>query len=214
MTLKTIVMTTLNQGKVKEFKELLKSDKYHIKSLNSFKGVISVEETGKTFEENAILKAHEYGIFCENICIADDSGLAVDVLDGAPGVYSARFAESDEEKCEKLLDLMKNIDESNRTARFICTAALYMSQNLVTSLRRDFAHSNDYKFFDNVITATGTLEGSIAFEKKGLNGFGFDPIFYIPALNKNLAELDSNEKNLISHRGKALKKIKQLLDYM
>ena len=212
--MKTIVIATLNQGKVKEFQEILPCDKYNIKSLNFFSNIVSLEETGTTFEENAVLKATNYGNFCNEICIADDSGLVVDALNGVPGVYSSRFAKSDKERCEKLLDLMKDVPENHRKARFVCTAALYLPEKLISGLKQSFESSKDYNFYPNVITTMETLEGYIAFEKKGCNGFGFDPIFFVPDKKKHLAELSSEEKNIISHRGKALKKIKNILNFL
>lgn len=215
--MKTIVMATLNKGKIKEFQEILPDDKYEIRSLDSYDGIVEVEETGITFEENAVLKAGGYGNFCEEICVADDSGLEVDALGGSPGVYSARFADSDAERCEKLLNLMKDIPENNRSARFVCTAALYLPDNaLVSQIKENLSVDlrKDYNFYSNVITAKGTLEGSIAFQCRGANGFGFDPVFFLPHMGKHLAELDSENKNLISHRGKALEKIKNILDLL
>lgn len=210
-----IVMATLNMGKIKEFEEILSNKKYNIIPLNSFKDVISIEETGTSFAENAILKATGYGQFSKKICIADDSGLAVDALNGAPGVYSARFAENDEDRCTKLLEMMKNVKEPDRTARFICAACLYLPAETVELLKNKYKGNPDYTFYENnpnIITTFGNLEGRIGFDKKGNNGFGFDPIMYIPSLDLNLAEVSSSKKNSISHRGQALSKIKILLD--
>ncbi len=165
---------------------------YEVVSLADYPDAPEVEETGVTFIENATIKAKAYAKFTGELTLADDSGLEVDALDGAPGVYSSRFAPSDPERNAKLLDMMKDVPDEQRTARFRCAIAIA-------------APSGDVR------TCDGAVEGTIARERKGTNGFGYDPIFYVPELGKHMAELTADEKNAISHRGKALEKAKGLL---
>ncbi|MFD0047772.1 XTP/dITP diphosphatase [Actinomycetes bacterium NPDC127524] len=194
--MKTVIIATKNKGKAKEFESLFHSKGYSVKTLLDFEGSPDVEETGTTFEENAILKseaiAREFGQFV----IADDSGLIVDALDGRPGVYSARYAgedKNDAANTEKLLFELKDIPQEERTARFYCALAL-SSPNQKT------------------ITVSGTAEGMIAKEPKGENGFGYDPVFFVKEKGKTMAELQQHEKNSISHRAKALQALEGQLD--
>lgn len=159
---------------------------------------IDIIEDGKTFEENAIKKAVEIMNITNKIVLADDSGLEIDYLDGEPGVYSARYMGEDtpyEIKNNKILDILKDVEEEKRGARFISVIALAIPQK-------------------EPITTKGTIEGIIGYEIKGENGFGYDPIFYIPELKMTAAELSIEEKNKISHRGKALKQMKKILEKM
>lgn len=173
--------------------EVLADLPYDVVSLADYPDAPEVEETGSTFVENAILKATAYAEFTGELTLADDSGLEVDALDGAPGVFSSRFAATDPERNAKLLDMMKDVPDGKRAARFRCVVAI--------------AEPNG-----DTRTCDGTVEGVIAREPKGTNGFGYDPIFYVPELGRNMAELASSEKNAISHRGKALEKARALLD--
>jgi XTP/dITP diphosphohydrolase len=143
------------------------------------------EENGLSFEENALIKARFYSQESGLPCLADDSGLVVDAIDGRPGVYSSRYAPTDRERVERLLAELEGVAEQKRTARFVCVAAL------VTR--------------DSEIVAEGKCEGRIAFEPHGKNGFGYDPVFYLPELGKTMAELAPSEKNALSHRGRAMK---------
>lgn len=172
---------------------MLRGLPYEILSLASHPDAPDVEETGETFKENAILKATEYARFTGELTLADDSGLEVDALEGAPGVYSSRFAPTDAERNAKLLKLMENVPDDRRTARFRCVIAIVEPNGRIE-------------------TTEGTVEGVIAHEPKGEHGFGYDPVFYVPELGKTMAELTSAEKNAISHRGKALEKAKKLLE--
>ena len=190
--MKKLVIATKNLGKAREMAEALAGLPYEVISLADYPDAPEVEETGSTFIENAILKATAYARFTGQLTLADDSGLEVDALGGAPGVLSSRFAPTDPERNSKLLDMMKDIPDANRTARFRCAIAVSTPKG-------------------NVKTCEGTVEGMIARERKGTNGFGYDPIFYVPDLGKHMAELTSSEKNVISHRGKALEKAKKLL---
>ncbi len=156
-----------------------------------------MEIEGKTrhYIENAIKKASEIAKISGKIALADDSGLEIDFLNGTPGIHSARYLGENTPYVEKnnhILHEMENVPEQQRTARFVCAIAAVFPNG-------------------KIITAQDTIEGRIAFESKGTNGFGYDPIFFVPELGKTTAELSPEQKNAISHRGKALQKMKQLL---
>ncbi len=187
-----LIIATKNPGKVREMVELLSGLPYEVCTLLDYPNAPDVEETGSTFVENAIIKATAYARFTGELALADDSGLEVDALDGAPGVFSSRFAPTESERNERLLSMMKDVADDRRTARFRCVVAV----------------ADPY---GDVRTCEGCVEGVIAHEPKGNNGFGYDPIFYIPDLKKHFAELDSAHKNTISHRGKALTEAKKIL---
>lgn len=190
--MKQVIIATKNKGKAKDFEAIFNPFGYEVLTLHDVADDMDVEETGTTFEENAILKAEALAERLQTFVIADDSGLAIDALNGAPGVYSARYAgedKSDEANMEKVLAELADVGEEKRTARFCCAIAL-AGPNLETK------------------TAFGTCEGVIAREKKGTNGFGYDPIFFVPSLGKTMAELGTSEKAAISHRGNAIKQIK------
>ena len=196
--MKKIIFATSNQGKVREIKEILKDEDCEIVSLKEAGIDVDIVEDGETFEENALIKANTIMKLTNTIVLADDSGLEVDYLDKKPGIYSARFLGEDTPQIEKnkyILEKLKNVEEEKRTARFICSVAC--------------AIPNKESF-----TVRGILEGKIAHTMDGDNGFGYDPIFYVEEYNKTVAELNSEEKNKISHRGKALRhmrdKIKNL----
>ncbi len=188
-----IFLGTGNKNKIREFQEMFQQ--YDIEILNGYsKSTAEPEETGKDYIENARIKATHSMKLNKGVSIADDSGLSVDYLDGAPGLYSARFGGDDlphSEKIKLILDLMKDVDEEKRTARFHCAIVL-----LYPDGREKTFHS--------------TCEGKIAFSPEGNSGFGYDPIFIPDSYNKSFAELDSSIKNGISHRGKSFKK---LMDY-
>ncbi len=174
-----ILLATSNPGKLREVKNILPEFDF---VLVADAGVILPEETGMTFEENAILKS-EAGFTQSGIpTLAEDSGLVVDALDGRPGIFSARYAGNDEENLQRVLKEMKGI--SNRTARFVCVASF-----------TDESGTHTFK---------GVLEGSLAQEKKGIGGFGYDPIFLFDGIHTT-AEITADEKDKISHRGKALR---------
>lgn len=193
---KTVIIATKNKGKAKEFESLFAAKGYDVKTLLDFPGAPDVEETGTTFEENAILKAEAISKEFHQLVISDDSGLIVDALDGRPGVYSARYAgedKNDEANTRKVLSELKDVPENERTARFYCALAV-ASPNQKT------------------ITVSGTIEGIITKQPIGENGFGYDPIFYVKELEKTTAQLTREEKNLISHRANALKALEGKLD--
>lgn len=207
-----IVMATGNPGKVKELRELLKGLPFEILSLKDFENIEEVPETGTTFLENSCQKVTGYAKQLGVSCVADDSGLCVDALEGAPGIYSARFAKSDREKCEKLLEMMKG--KENRKARFMCCATLWLPREYVEKIK-SFKDALDCEIVnENVVACFGVLEGEIGTEMIGEKGFGFDPVFVVPEFGKHLAELSSEEKNQISHRGKAMRKIKTILEML
>ncbi|TXC90139.1 XTP/dITP diphosphatase [Metabacillus litoralis] len=191
-----IIIATKNKGKVNEFEALLAPLGYQVQSLLDYPDAIDVEETGSTFEANAILKAEaiskQYGM----VTIADDSGLEVDYLNGQPGVYSARYAgtdKSDQANMEKVLKELSAITElEKRSARFICALALSTPGHVVQTVR-------------------GACEGFIAETPTGENGFGYDPIFILQNSNKTMAQLSKEEKNKVSHRSDALKKLIELI---
>lgn len=193
--MKYIIIATGNKGKAKEFETLFSPLGYKVLTLHDLEGASDVEETGVTFEENAIIKAEALCQQFNTMVIADDSGLMIDALDGRPGVYSARYAgeqKDDNANIDKVLEELKDTPEKDRTARFYCALAVAVPG-------------------EETITVSGTVEGRIANERKGENGFGYDPVFYVPALGKMMAELKPEEKNAISHRANAMKKLKELL---
>ena len=186
---RTIVIATKNKGKLKEFRSILSEAYDDILSLADFDDIPDIEETGLSFRENAFIKAKTASDFLGMDAIGDDSGLIVDALGGAPGIYSARYAgegASDDENNEKLLSELKG--EKNRTARFVCCIALAFASGI-------------QEFFE------GECCGQIIQEKRGRNGFGYDPVFYVPQYGKTMAELGPDTKNRISHRAKASEKL-------
>ena len=187
-----IVLASSNPGKVREINQLLAGLDLQVRPQTDF-GVPDIEETGLTFVENAILKARNAAQHTGLPAIADDSGLEVDALQGAPGIYSARYAgegASDQANLEILLTELGDLPEEKRTARFQC---------LMVYMR----HAND----PTPLICQGTWEGRILFEPQGENGFGYDPVFYVPTHNCSSAELSAEIKNLLSHRGQALRKL-------
>ncbi|MDE6708726.1 MAG: RdgB/HAM1 family non-canonical purine NTP pyrophosphatase [Oscillospiraceae bacterium] len=184
-----IVMATNNQNKLKEAREIFDSLGIAIISQKEAGITIEPEENGKTFAENALIKAHAVYDLLKCPVIADDSGLCVDALDGRPNVYSARYA-PEGQQCEKLLQELENIPENQRTAQFV-TVIAFLDEN------------------GKEILCEGVCQGAIGFEKKGTNGFGYDPVFLYQG--KSFAELSADEKNAISHRGIALRKLYEIL---
>jgi XTP/dITP diphosphohydrolase len=184
-----IVVATKNQGKVAEITVALADLPVKVLSLHDFGFCPEAVENGNTFEANAILKATHYSLITGKPCLADDSGLEVDALHGAPGVYSARYAGegATEEACnKKLLAELSGVPAEERTARFRCVLA-YVDPN------------------GTLLTAEGASEGVILEAPQGTGGFGYDPLFYVPSFKKTYAELTVDEKNVISHRGQALR---------
>ncbi|WP_426353880.1 XTP/dITP diphosphatase [Exiguobacterium sp. R-39] len=190
-----IIVATRNPGKVGEFQAMLARLGYDVESLLDYETAPETEETGSTFEENAELKSKEAAAYFGHAVLSDDSGLEVDALDGAPGVYSARFAGEDKSDAANnalLLEKLADTPAEQRTARFVCALSLAKPSG-------------------ETLTVRGTMEGRIGFELKGTNGFGYDPLFIIPSLNQTAAELTKSEKAAISHRGQALRKLEAAL---
>lgn len=187
-----IVLASGNKGKVREFNQIFAGLDIEVVPQTEF-GVPEAEETGLTFVENAIIKARNAAAYTGLPAIADDSGLEVDALKGAPGIYSARYAgvgASDEENLQKLLQQMEGVPEAERTARFQCLLVL-------------MEHEND----PTPIICQGTWEGRIIASPQGENGFGYDPVFFVPGHECSSAQLSAEVKNRLSHRGQALEKL-------
>ena len=183
---KIIVLASGNKGKIKEISEML--PQYTVKGYKEFGLDFEIEETGETYYENAFIKAKTISEKLNLPALADDSGLSVEVLGGAPGVYSARYAGDgdDEHNNDKLLSVLDG--EKNRKAKFICCMVYYVDKN---------TH----------FTVTGETEGEILYKREGKNGFGYDPIFFSYDLNKSMGIASDEEKNSVSHRSRALKEI-------
>lgn len=194
--MKEVIIATKNPGKAMEFEHIFSSRGIKVRTLLDFPEIPDVDETGSTFEENAILKAEAVAQALGKMVIGDDSGLIVDALEGRPGIYSARYAgepKNDENNTDKVLSELKGLPEEKRSARFYCALAVAIPGQ-------------------ETRTVSGTCEGRILEERRGSNGFGYDPVFYVPEKGLAMAELSSDEKNKISHRANALKKLDVDLD--
>jgi XTP/dITP diphosphohydrolase len=186
-----IIFATGNEGKMKEIRMILADLGMEILSMKEAKVRLEIEENGSTFGENAEIKAQAVWNITKDIVLADDSGLAVDYLNGEPGVYSARYMEgaSYEVKNRTIIERLKDAKEEERTARFVCAIAAVLPDG-------------------SVLHTEECVEGLIAHEPAGTNGFGYDPIFYLPEYGKTSAQIPLEKKNEISHRGKALEAMK------
>ena len=186
-----LLVATHNQGKVQEYRELLRCVPLELVSLDDLGINEDVEETGETFRENAWLKAHAYSALGGLLTLSDDSGLEVDALGGQPGIHSARYGgqacRSDEDRVSLLLSNMEGIPWPRRTARFRCVIALCQPGGIEVSL-------------------VGSVAGMIQYKPEGTEGFGYDPVFYLPSFDRTIAQLSMAEKNRISHRGDAAHK--------
>jgi XTP/dITP diphosphohydrolase len=187
-----IVLATRNLKKVREIKKILGALRVEFLSLKDFPEIGEIEETGKTFGENAILKARTCARLTKKITLADDSGLEVDALGGKPGIYSARFAPNDRARNRKLLRLLENVAANKRGAAFKCAVAVAIPDGKIEVVE-------------------GHYRGRIAFRERGTAGFGYDPLFIAPRYGKTFAELGLDIKNRISHRSCAFRKAKKLL---
>lgn len=190
-----IVFATGNAGKMREIREILADMDLEVVSMAEIGADITIEENGTTFEENAAIKARAVGKVCGEIVLADDSGLEVDYLNKEPGIYSARYMGEDTSYSIKNANIIKRLEgvpEEKRTARFVCAIAAVFPDG------------------EEVVTH-GEIEGWIDYEEKGSNGFGYDPIFFVPEFGRTTAELSDEEKNSVSHRGRALRKMKDEL---
>ena len=194
--MKQLVVATKNKKKLSEIKDILKGMNLKLISLNAYKDVPPVLENGKTFQENAIKKAIKLSRFTGQLCLGEDSGLCVDALNGAPGIYSARFSGKDKSDIKnnlKLLRLLKDMPVVERKAHYVCAVALADKGGLIG-------------------VAEGNCSGLIDFEPKGSAGFGYDPLFYIPKYKKTFAQLGEEIKHKMSHRFHALKKAKRIIE--
>ncbi len=190
-----IVLATKNKNKIKEVKRIIKDKSISMLTIDDFPGCPEVEEDGTTFEANAVKKALAVAHYTEKPSLADDSGLEVYALNGAPGTFSSRYAgkEADDQRnIQKLLYEMRLVDEEKRGARFTCCVALAFPDGMVKI------------FF-------GYIEGRIGKEPKGVKGFGYDPVFYPEGESRSFAEMSGEEKDALSHRGKALKELEKYL---
>lgn len=190
-----IIFATSNEGKVKEIKEILKDFPIEVLSMKEMGVSTDVEENGSTFEENSLIKARALSKLTGLPALADDSGLEVDYLNGEPGIYSARYLGKDTDYSYKnnyIIDKLADAKGEERSARFVCVISLVLPDG------REFVER-------------GVIEGLIGYEQKGENGFGYDPIFYLPEYGKTSAEISPDEKNKISHRGKALTEMKKII---
>ncbi|MEW6377464.1 MAG: XTP/dITP diphosphatase [Thermodesulfobacteriota bacterium] len=190
-----MIVATRNEGKVREIRRALKGLGLRIHALSGFPDVPEIEEDGKSFTENALKKARFYSKHFGKLTMADDSGLEVDILKGLPGIYSARYAgerASGQENNQKLLREMEGVPISRRGARFRCSIAVVSPDG-------------------REAIAEGSCKGMVGFEGKGRRGFGYDPLFILPQYGRTMAELSLEEKNRMSHRGKALRKLKKII---
>jgi XTP/dITP diphosphohydrolase len=193
--MKKIIFATSNEGKMNEIRAILKDLEIELLSLKDAGLNPDIDENGDTFEDNAIIKARAVADLTGELVLADDSGLEVDYLDKAPGVYSARFLGEDTAytiKNQYIIDKLSSAVGEERSARFVCVIACAFPNG-------------------EVITRRGTVEGYIADKICGTNGFGYDPIFYVPEFQCTMAEMTSEQKNQISHRGKALQEMKEVI---
>ncbi len=191
--MKKLILASSNKGKINEIKEMLPD--YEILSMADAGFTGDIEENGTTFEENAMIKARAVWEKTGHTVLADDSGLEVDAINKEPGIYSARYLGEDtpfDQKMDDILRRLENVPDEKRTARFVCAMAAVLPDGSEKTVR-------------------GTMEGYIGYEKKGTNGFGYDPIFVVPEYELTVAQLDSDQKNRISHRGAALRKMKEAL---
>lgn len=194
---KRMIFATTNEGKMKEIRMILADLGMEILSLKDLNISVDIEENGKTFEENAIIKAKAICELTGEMVLADDSGLEVDYMDKAPGVYSARYLGEDTPysvKNQTIIDNLKDAKGEERSARFVCAIAAAFPDG-------------------RVVTTQATIEGYIGFEERGTNGFGYDPLLYVPEYDMTTGQMEPEMKNKISHRGKALELMKEKLGY-
>lgn len=193
--MKKVIFATGNEGKMKEIREILGDLDIQLLSLKDAGITADIEENGNSFEENAVIKATAIRDLTREIVLADDSGLEIDYLNKEPGIYSARYMGEDTSyhiKNANLIERLNGVPDEKRTARFVCAIAAAFPDGTVRTVR-------------------AAMEGRIGYEEKGENGFGYDPIFYLPEYGCSSAELSMEEKNKISHRGKALRAIRDEL---
>ena len=186
-----VFLATKNKGKIKDFEKLTEGMDLEVVTILDGLDIPDVVEDGETFEENSRKKAKEIADYTNIVTISDDSGLCIDALDGAPGVYSARFGgenATDSEKNQKMLELLKDVEKENRKAHFVSVVSIAFPNGEIQSFR-------------------GEIEGEILFEARGNNGFGYNPIFYSYELGKSFGEADDEERKSVSHRARAFRKL-------
>lgn len=190
-----IVFATGNAGKIKEIRMIMEDTGLEVVSMKDAGIQLDIEENGQSYEENALIKARAVAAYTKDIVMADDSGLEIDALNKEPGIYSARYLGEDTPYSVKNANLIQRLEgaaDDARTARFVCAIAAVLPDG-------------------RELTTRATIEGRIGYEEKGQNGFGYDPIFFVPQFGKTTAELTGEEKNQVSHRGKALELMKEEL---
>ncbi len=190
-----IIFATGNAGKVKEIQMIMEDTGMQVMSMKEAGITAEIEENGNSYEENALIKARAVAEYTDAIVMADDSGLEIDCLNKEPGIHSARYLGEDTSyriKNQNLIDRLAGVPDEMRTARFVCAIAAVLPDG-------------------RELTTRATIEGRIGYEEKGSHGFGYDPIFYVPEFGKTTAELTEEEKNQVSHRGKALRLMKEEL---
>ena len=196
--MKKIIFATGNAGKMKELREILADLNVEILSMKEAEIFLDIDENGSSFEENAVIKAKAvagHPNAAGAVVLADDSGLEIDALNGEPGIYSARYLGEDTSyriKNQNLIDLLEGVPDEKRTARFVCAIAAVFPGG-------------------ETVTTKGIIEGKIGYEERGTNGFGYDPIFYLPDMSRSTGELLPEEKNAVSHRGYALREMNKEL---
>ena len=191
----TIIFATGNEGKMREIRSILSDTGYAVMSMKEAGIQADITEDGKTFEENALIKARAVARHTKAVVLADDSGLEVDYLNKEPGIYSARYLGENTSyrvKNQNLIDRLAGVEDEKRTARFVCAIAAVFPDG-------------------EYLITRGEVEGRIGYEERGEGGFGYDPVFYLPEYGKSTAELTEEEKNAVSHRGKALRRMKEEL---
>lgn len=193
--MKRLIIATGNMGKLREIREIMNADNIEIVSMKEAGVDIDIVEDGKTFEENALIKAREVCKACNEVVLSDDSGLEVDYLNKEPGIYSARYLGEDTPysiKNARIIERLEGVPDEERTGRFVCAVAAVFPSG-------------------EEIVVRETMEGRIGYEERGTNGFGYDPIFRPDGYNVSSGELPPEEKNMISHRGKAFRKMWEIL---
>ncbi len=217
--MRTIVFATGNQNKMKELRGIMEGLPVEIFSMKEIGIVSDPDENGTTFEENAVIKARAVAErlpekYRDAIVLADDSGLEVDALNKEPGVYSARYMGEDTSyhiKNMNLVERLAGVPVEKRTARFVCAIAAVLPEGVLVPAEGEGVPGKAAGQTSDVLTVRETIEGKIGYEERGENGFGYDPIFYLPDLSRSTAELSFEEKNAVSHRGKALRAMAQKL---
>ncbi len=215
-----LLIGTRNQGKMREYQHLFRELPFQLLTLDDLGIDAEVEETGQTFLENAWLKANTYASLSGLLTLSDDSGLEVDALGGEPGIHSARYgggpaasdpASSDEERVSLLLKNLADVPWPRRTARFRCVIAIARSPNTIMNTDIPYSFTVQQDMPGQLASVVGSVAGMIQYESEGEEGFGYDPVFYLPSFERTMAQIALEEKNRISHRSDAARKAAQVL---